>query len=56
MAAAAEHVLPSAQVRVVQSEGSFVVPLTTIEVSGGGMMYVTDGDEAAVRRWIERFR
>jgi hypothetical protein len=21
-----------------------------------GMMYVTDGDEAAVRRWIERFR
>ena len=21
-----------------------------------GMVYVTDGDEAAVRRWIERFR
>jgi hypothetical protein len=21
-----------------------------------GMMYVTDGDKAAVRRWIERFR
>ena len=21
-----------------------------------GMMYVTDGDSAAVRRWIERFR
>jgi hypothetical protein len=21
-----------------------------------GMMYVRDGDEAAVRRWIERFR
>ena len=21
-----------------------------------GMMYVTDGDKAAVQRWIERFR